>query len=80
MRLSNDPNDSSISLKEWHDCFFTARVFLNDIEQKFCTVADEEAGYVVRCATDANGKFVTDDAECILSEKVFGKVRIVSGI
>lgn len=67
MRASTELNDRSDLTQE--ECFCpSTKVWLDDVEQKFAIVADEEAGYVVRY-TDLN--FANQSTEV-----VHGRVRI----
>lgn len=53
------------------------QVFVDGKEVKYCTVADEEAGYVIRFVQDADGRMVREGDE-IKRERITGKVEIKS--
>jgi hypothetical protein len=54
-------------------------VLLDGVEQRHCTVADEEQGLVVRCALDSDGNPQVDPEhpDEVLMETVHGVVRVV---
>lgn len=56
------------------------KIYLDGIEKKYCTIADEEAGYIVRFATDENGIILRDPDNSIEYKRVReeGKVSITS--
>lgn len=53
-----------------------AKVFLDGVEQRLCTTADETTGEVRRFATDADGDGIFENGEW-REEKVFGRVQVV---
>jgi hypothetical protein len=53
-----------------------ARVYVDDVEQQSCTLADEEGGFVRRYKRDGD-RFVRDaSGECLEEEIVSGRVVI----
>jgi len=56
----------------------TVTVRLDGVEQSVCITADEEAGSLVRCVLDAQGRAQIDpnDKESIWVETVHGKVEV----
>lgn len=52
------------------------RIFLDGVEQKNCTEADDDEGYVIRYAIDENGRFKADARFDPILEKVEGDVLI----
>ena len=78
MRLSVNPEDT-VAYGAWRVSIGKGiRVFLDDVEQTRCTVADDEEGYIVRCVTDDEGNLVLN-GEYIQYERVNGNVRIEIG-
>ncbi len=53
----------------------TVVVFLDDVELREVETADEEAGFVIRACTDAEGHLVVKNGE-IERETLHGRVRI----
>ena len=53
------------------------QIFVDGKEVKYCTVADEEEGYVIKLKTDENGKLVRDGDD-VARERITGKVEIRS--
>lgn len=56
----------------------TVRVFLDGVEVKDCTTADDVNGFVVRAVLDDAGRFQVDpvDPNQVWEETVTGKVEI----
>lgn len=75
MRISIDERDSWTP--EQADINLDCKVLVNGEEVKYCTVADEEQGYVERFKEDADGKLVREGDE-IARERLYGKVEIRS--
>lgn len=75
MRLSIDERESWTreQIEVEHNC----KVFLDGVQIKYCTVADEEQGYVERFKLNPQGEFV-HNADYIEREKLYGKVVIAS--
>ncbi|MQX25039.1 hypothetical protein GHJ84_29700 [Sinorhizobium meliloti] len=78
MRLSSDKDDAGY--RDW--CILNgdnkiARVFLDGVEQKYASMADDELGEVRRTVLTSGGNFATDTL-CgeILTEIVKGTVEI----
>jgi hypothetical protein len=53
-------------------------VFLNGVEQKLVSEADDKTGCVVRCVVDAKGNVQSDpnDPDVVLTQRVYGRVKI----
>lgn len=76
MRYSSDENDQGY--RAFADAMISnkkIKVFLDDVEQKMCITADDEARYIKRAVLDENGAIVVSGDE-IAVESVFGNVRI----
>lgn len=56
----------------------TVRAFLDGVDVKGCTTADEERGFVIRCVLDSDGKAQIDPSnpEVLWEERVEGHVEI----
>ncbi len=52
------------------------RAFLDGVEQKYATVADERLGMIVRQVTTERGNIAHDGLGNILEETVYGDVQI----
>ena len=75
MRISIDERESWT--REQAEINRDCKVFLDGVEIKYCTVADEEQGYVERFKQNPQGGFV-HNADYIEREELYGKVVIVS--
>jgi hypothetical protein len=73
MRMSTIETDPGYGA--WVRAGRRARVFLDGVEQHHCSVADEEAGIIVRCKLDSEGNIYAVGDE-IAMEEVQGVVRI----
>lgn len=78
MRMSVDTEDAGYA--NWAAARArdeVALVYLNGERVDCCITADEEQGYIKRCALDANGKPFLDRAnECFVEEELKGIVKI----
>lgn len=74
MRLTTDKNDPDYNVfkNAW------AKVYLDDVEQRFCLMADEERGVIKRYKTSENGKILFQN-DTYVTELVYGKVKILVG-
>lgn len=74
MRVSIDKDDRSYDpLVNTNDI----TVLLDGVKQTTCITADDEEGYIIRYATDANGKILIDNSgKHATTECIHGKVTI----
>lgn len=74
MRVSIDKDDRSYDpSRNTNDIV----VLLDGVKQTMCITADDEEGYIIRYATDANGKILIDNSgEHATTECVHGVVTI----
>ncbi|QMV50948.1 hypothetical protein [Ewingella americana] len=71
MRLTVLDDDPGIKTKPGN----RIKVYLNDVEIKFCLTADDEKGEVVIAVTDARGLMVAENGE-VKRQTLYGIVRI----
>ncbi|HEX5126504.1 MAG TPA: hypothetical protein VFW00_07165 [Rhodocyclaceae bacterium] len=72
MRISADSKSA-----DWHPISCHVKVFLDGVEQRGVTMADEECGQVVKYAQDSAGKFVFNrELDSLMSECLHGTVKI----
>lgn len=79
MRLSSDKDDAGYrAWCELNGDDKRVKVFLNGVEQRDVTMADEEAGEVRRCVRTSDGNIAVDKhAGEFLMETVRGSVEIL---
>lgn len=78
MRLSVDQDDSGYtSWRRLHDAGKIVRVFLDEVEVKNCSTADDEGGFVITAVLDDEGQLQLDPQDqCRVWEEIRrGKVR-----
>ncbi|MDF1599722.1 hypothetical protein PZ895_08020 [Mesorhizobium sp. YIM 152430] len=79
MRVSSNPDDPGY--RQFMVAIENGKAvhpFLDGVEVKGCTTADEEKGFVIRCVLDSDGKAQIDpnDPERVWEERVEGRVEI----
>lgn len=53
------------------------KIFLDDVHQHHCIVADEEAGYIEKFKINGDGSLMLNEQKTeVMTEKLYGIVRI----
>lgn len=77
MRISTETGDvGTEALAEIQNAGKSVKVYLDDVEQKWATIADTWRGYVVRFKLGPDGDLFIDPSNNIVQEIRYGKVRI----
>lgn len=80
MRVSSNQDDPGyVVWRNIRSSGKNVRVYLNGIEQAYCTMADSDEGIVIRLVPDSEGELQIDpdNPSEVLAETVAGKVEVL---